>query len=136
MARRLLDAWPPPPALGTGATGAGGPVVPGRARALALAALLACALLVRLAVLWAVSGYQSPWPWEVEIMSQSLVRDGTLAFTWFGRTEPRPRAFLPPVYPLVVAAAMWLGGEHYALLLQLGQAVLSTASVGLLVPVA
>ncbi|HEV8635546.1 MAG TPA: glycosyltransferase family 39 protein [Chloroflexota bacterium] len=101
-----------------------------------LAALVGLALLPRLVLHWVVADYRAPWPWEVEVMSRALVEHGTLAYDWFGRTPLRPSAFLPPVYPLVVAAAMWTDGADHQATLRVWQIVLSTVSVVLVVPLA
>jgi len=98
--------------------------------------VLGAAVAVRLALIVLTAGYQAPWPWEVEVMSRALVESGTLGFNWFGRTPIEPSAFLPPVYPLFVAATMWLGGAQYVLALRLAQLVVSTIGVGVLVLVA
>lgn len=98
--------------------------------------LLAVALAVRLAVVLAAADYRSPWLWEAEIVARALVTEGIFGFDWFGRTPPRPSAFLPPVYPAFVAASMWVGGEGYRMVLHVSQALLSVVSVALIVPLA
>ena len=103
---------------------------------LAAVALLGLALLVRLLAFAVTADYRDPWLWEVEVMALSLVERGSLAYDFYGLTPLLPTAFLPPVYPLFVAAVRWLGGEDYAGLLRLAQILLSTASVALLVPLA
>ena len=97
-------------------------------------ALLGLALIARLVAFAVIAEYRSPWPWEVEVMARSLVERGSLAYDFYQLTPLLPTAFLPPVYPLFVAAALRLGGEQYGTVLQLAQVLLSTASVALLVP--
>src|SRR5262245_14524070 len=102
-----------------------------------LAALFSLALLVRCAAVAAATTMAPPpFAWEAAALPRSLVERGFLGWNWFGLTEPRPSAFLPPVYPLVVAAAMWVAGGHYMLLLQLWQALLSAIAAVLVVPLA
>jgi 4-amino-4-deoxy-L-arabinose transferase-like glycosyltransferase len=105
-------------------------------RLVPFAALLGVALVPRLLLHWLVIDYRPPWPWEVEVMARSLVENGTLAYDWFGRTPLRPTAFLPPVYPLVVAASMWVGGADHQATLRIWQIVLSSASVTFMLPLA
>jgi 4-amino-4-deoxy-L-arabinose transferase-like glycosyltransferase len=106
------------------------------ASAVAWVLVLGVAIAARLALILLTAGYQAPWPWEVEVMSRALVETGMLGFNWFGRTPIEPSAFLPPVYPLFVAGAMWLGGAQYVLALRLAQLVVSTIGVAVLVLVA
>src|SRR5207249_408029 len=100
---------------------------------LAWLVVLEVAAAARLAMIALTARYQSPWPWEVEVMSRALVETGTLGFDWFGRTQVQPSAFLPPVYPLFVAMLMWIGGGEYTLALRLAQGVVSVVAVALLV---
>ncbi|HEX2171891.1 MAG TPA: glycosyltransferase family 39 protein [Dehalococcoidia bacterium] len=98
--------------------------------------LIALGLAARLAALRFVANYTQPWPWEAEIMAQHLVERGTLAFDFYGLTPPLPTAFLPPVYPLFIAAIRWVVGPDYLSALQLAQVAISLVAVALLVPIA
>lgn len=105
------------------------------ATAIGWAALIGLALAARLAAHLVIGDYRPPWPWEVEVMANSLVERGVLAYDFYGLTELRPTAFLPPVYPFFVAAVRWLAGPDFATALRLAQIAVSTASVVLVVPI-
>lgn len=110
-------------------------VTPARGGRLPWILLVALAIGTRLLALRFVSDYAQPWPWEAEVMAQHLVEQGTLAYDFYGLTPPRPTAFLPPVYPLFIAAIRWVAGPGYSPALQVAQLVLSVASVALIVPI-
>lgn len=98
--------------------------------------LIGLAIATRLAALRFVSNYAQPWPWEAEVMAKYLVEQGTLAYDFYELTPPRPTAFLPPIYPLFIAAIRWIAGPEYGFALQIAQIILSVVAVALIVSIA
>jgi 4-amino-4-deoxy-L-arabinose transferase-like glycosyltransferase len=107
-----------------------------RMRRHALLWILLCALVVRLAFIFATKSYQDPGTWEFGRIATYLMEGkGYALWRWNGsrytqayspQAEPLPSAYMPPLYPLLLAGCYRLLGKTNAayLLLQGLQAAL------------
>lgn len=83
-------------------------------------ASLVIALAVRLLLVWKLDNFQHPISWEYGEIARNLVTDGEYAIWGL-------RSWMPPLYPALMAASMYLFTEPF-LALEIFQAVLSTFS--------
>jgi len=97
-----------------------------------IGAIAALAIAVRCLAVWQVGDYRDPVTWEYGEIARNLVEGHGFVITSDAGTRPYEgfRSWLPPGYPLVVAAFMLVPAS--ALWQQVAQAVLSTVSCVLL----
>lgn len=88
-------------------------------------ALLALALLVRLAAALVLSIGRPYELFEYGVVARVLLDHGFYGFDFYGYTPARPDAFIPPLYPLLVALTLLLAPTWPMLLLALIQCGIS-----------
>ena len=81
---------------------------------------LVIALAVRLLLIWELDNFQNPVSWEYGEIARHLVTDGEYAIWGL-------RSWMPPLYPALIAAVMYLFPEPF-LALEIFQAIFSTFS--------
>jgi 4-amino-4-deoxy-L-arabinose transferase-like glycosyltransferase len=75
---------------------------------LRLLLIVGLALVVRLAAARVVGDSRVPWNYEYEEIARNLLTTGHYAWNFYGLTQAQPTAFIPPVYPLLLALAGWI----------------------------
>lgn len=70
--------------------------------------IIALGLAARLIVAIILGDTTPSWNFEYEDIAKNLVEHGAYAYSFYGMTEPRPTSFIPPVYPLFLAALSML----------------------------
>jgi 4-amino-4-deoxy-L-arabinose transferase-like glycosyltransferase len=78
------------------------------ANRLRLLLIVGLALVVRLAAARVVGDARVPWSYEYEEIARNLLTTGHYAWNFYGLTPTQPTAFIPPLYPLLLAFAGWL----------------------------
>ena len=93
-----------------------------------LLAILVLAAVLRIFALAIIRDAHVPWVYEFEEIAINLAESGEYAYSFYGLSETQPSSFLPPVYPLLLAALLKLSAGELTLLAPL-QILLSCLSV-------
>ncbi len=79
---------------------------------LLLALIVGAAILLRALTNAIIGEARVPWSFEYEEIAENLSATGEYHFSFYGLTPPRPSSFLPPVYPIFLAATRdWATGS-------------------------
>lgn len=107
-------------------------------RSLALLILIAIlALSLRLGAIYVLGDFRPPWLEDWEKIAHSLVEEGTYELDPVSLYGPNPggvTAFIPPIYPGLIAFMMVLFGPSALPALRILQALISTAGVVMVYP--
>jgi 4-amino-4-deoxy-L-arabinose transferase-like glycosyltransferase len=95
------------------------------------------ALALRLGAIYVLGDFRPPWLEDWEKIAHSLVDNGTFELDPISLYGPNPSgatAFIPPLYPGLIASMMMLFGSSALPALRILQALISTAGVFLMYP--
>jgi 4-amino-4-deoxy-L-arabinose transferase-like glycosyltransferase len=94
-----------------------------------LTLILVLGIVLRVLAAMLIGGSRVPWELEFEEIARNLVQHGTYSFSFYGLSSNQPSSFIPPIYPLFLAAARTLSPTNGDWLIKAIQIITSELSV-------